>query len=85
MPIRIRDAEGVWEFKNRQLRCMSPSNPANGTEMILHDTGGDYRLRIGSTATATVGIGRQYSGAYHLTVGGTSNLIKRDSKTTQHF
>ena len=53
---------------------MNPSNPANGTEMILHDTGGDYRLRIGSTTTATVGIGRQYNASYHLTVGGTSNF-----------
>ena len=53
---------------------MNPSNPANGTEMILHGTGGDYRLRIGSTTTATVGIGRQYNASYHLTVGGTSNF-----------
>ena len=53
---------------------MNPSNPANGTEMILHDTGGDYRLRIGSSTTATVGIGRQYNFSYHLTVGGVSNF-----------
>ena len=53
---------------------MNPSNPANGTEMILHDTGGDYRLRIGSQTTATVGIGRQYNFSYHLTVGGISNF-----------
>ena len=44
---------------------MYEPNPANGTEMILHDTGGDYRLRIGSTTTATVGIGRQYNASYH--------------------
>ena len=37
-------------------------------------TGGDSRLRIGSTTTATVGIGRQYNASYHLTVGGTSNF-----------
>ena len=72
--LRIRDTQGVFEFKNRQFRCMNPSNPANGTEMILPDTGGDYRLRIGSTSTATVGIGRQYNASYHLTVGGTSNF-----------
>ena len=53
---------------------MNPSNPANGTEMLLHDTGGDYRLRIGSSTTATVGIGRQYNFSYHLTVGGMSNF-----------
>ena len=39
--LRVRDTQGVWEFRNRNLRCMNPSNPANGTEMILHDTGGD--------------------------------------------
>ena len=71
---RVRDTQGVFEFKNRNFRSMNPSNPANGTEMILHDTGGDYRLRIGSTTTATVGIGRQYNASYHLTVGGTSNF-----------
>ena len=72
--LRIRDTQGVWEFRNRNLRCMNPSNPANGTEMILHDTGGDYRLRIGSTSDAEVGIGRQYNSAYFLTVGGISNF-----------
>ena len=72
--LRIRDTQGVFEFRNRNFRCMNPSNPANGTEMILHDTGGDYRLRIGSTTTATVGIGRQYNFSYHLTVGGISNF-----------
>ena len=72
--LRIRDTQGVFEFRNRQFRCMNPSNPANGTEMILHDTGGDYRLRIGSQTTATVGIGRQYNFSYHLTVGGVSNF-----------
>ena len=72
--LRIRDTQGVWEFRNRNLRCMNPSNPANGTEMILHDTGGDYRLRIRSTSDAEVGTGRQYDSAYFLTVGGISNF-----------
>ena len=72
--LRVRDTQGVFEFRNRNFRCMNPSNPANGTEMILHDTGGDYRLRIGSQTTATVGIGRQYNFSYHLTVGGISNF-----------
>ena len=72
--LRVRDTQGVFEFRNRNFRCMNPSNPANGTEMILHDTGGDYRMRIGSTSTATVGIGRQYNFSYHLTVGGISNF-----------
>ena len=53
---------------------MNPSNPANGTEMILHDTGGDYRLRIGSQTFAQVGIGVQYNTSYFLNVGGLSNF-----------
>ena len=68
--LRVRDTQAVWEFRNRNFRCMNPSNPATGTEMILHDTGGDYRLRIGSTSDAEVGIGRQYNSSYFLTVGG---------------
>ena len=73
--LRVRDTQGVFEFKNRNFRCMNPSNPANGTEMILHDTGGDYRLRIGSQTTATVGIRETvYTLSYHLTVGGISNV-----------
>ena len=51
-----------------------PANPTNGTEMILHDTGGDYRLRIGSQTTAQVGIGVQYNASYFLNVGGVSNF-----------
>ena len=72
--LRVRDTQAVWEFRNRNFRCMNPSNPSTGTEMILHDTGGDYRLRIGSTSDAEVGIGRQYDSAYFLTVGGISNF-----------
>ena len=72
--LRVRDTQAVWEFRNRNFRCMNPSNPAVGTEMILHDTGGDYRLRIGSTSGAEVGIGRQYNSSYFLTVGGISNF-----------
>ena len=53
---------------------MNPSNPPNGTEMIIHDTGGDYRLKIGSTSNAEVGIGVQYNSAYFLNVGGVSNF-----------
>ena len=72
--LRVRDTQAVWEFRNRNFRCMNPSNPATGTEMILHDTGGDYRLRIGSTSDAEVGIGRPYNSSYFLTVGGVSNF-----------
>ena len=72
--LRVRDTQAVWEFRNRNFRCMNPSNPASGTEMILRDTGGDFRLRIGSTSDAEVGIGRQYNSAYFLTVGGISNF-----------
>ena len=72
--LRIRDSQAVWEFRNRNFRCMNPSNPANGTEMVIHDTGGDYRLRIGSQTNAQVGIGVQYNSSYFLNVGGLSNF-----------
>ena len=72
--LRVRDTQGVWEFRNRNFRCMNPANPANGTEMILHDTGNDYRLRIGSQTNAQVGIGVQYNSSYFLNVGGLSNF-----------
>ena len=71
--LRIRDTQAVWEFRNRNFRYMNPSHPSAGTEMILHDTGGDYKLRIGSTSDAEVGIGRQSNSSYFLTVGGISN------------
>ena len=72
--LRVRDTQAVWEFRNRNFRCMNPSNPANGTEMILHDTGNDYRLRIGSQTNAQVGIGVQYNSSYFFNVGGVSNF-----------
>ena len=72
--LRVRDTQGVWEFRNRNFRCMNPSNPANGTEMILHDTGNDYRLRIGSQTNAQVGIGIANNASYFLNVGGVSNF-----------
>ena len=53
---------------------MNPSNASLGTEMILHDTGNDFRLRIGSTSNAEVGIGVQYNSAYFLNVGGVCNF-----------
>ena len=62
--LRVRDTQRVQEFRNRNFRCMNPSNPANGTEMILHDAGRDYRLRIGSQTTAQVGRGVQYNSSY---------------------
>ena len=55
---------------------MNPANPANGTEMIIHDTGNDYRLRIGSQTNAQVGIGVQYNSSYCLNVGGVSNFTQ---------
>ena len=72
--LRIRDTQAVWEFRNRNFRCMNPANPANGTEIIIHDTGNDYRLRIGSQTNAQVGIGVQYNSSYFLNVGGLSNF-----------
>ena len=59
--LRVRDSQAVWEFRNRNSRCMNPGNPSFGTELILHDTGNDFRSRIGSTSNAEVGIGVQYT------------------------
>ena len=42
--------------------------------MILHDTGNDYRLRIGSQTDAQIGIGVHYDSSYCLSVGGTSSF-----------
>ena len=42
--------------------------------MIIHDTGNDYRSRIGSQTNAQVGIGVQYDSSYFLNVGGLSNF-----------
>ena len=72
--LRVRDTQGIFEFRNRNFRCMNPTNPTNGTEMIIHDTGNDYRLRIGSQTNAQVGIGVQYNSSYFLNVGGLSNF-----------
>ena len=49
-----------------------PEQPSkwNGNDITRYRRG----LRIGSTTTATVGIGRQYNASYHLTAGGTSNF-----------
>ena len=57
---------------------MNPSNPANGTGMILHDTGGDYRLRIGSQICAEVGIEVQYNSAYFLNIVVYIVLIRKE-------
>ena len=57
--LRVRDTQGLWEFRNRNFRCMNPVNPSLGNEMILHDTGNDYRFRIGSQTNPEVGIGVQ--------------------------
>ena len=57
---------------------MNPANPANGTEMIIHDTGNDYRLRIGSQTNAEVGIGVQYNSSYFLMLVDYLILIRQE-------
>ena len=61
--LRVRDTRGAWDFRNRNFRRMNPSNPSLGIELILHDTGNDFRVRIGSTSNAEVGIRVQYDPA----------------------
>ena len=42
--LRVRGTHGVIEFRTRTFRCVNPSNPANGTELILHHTGSDRKF-----------------------------------------
>ena len=71
--LRIADLQGIFEFRNRNFRCMNPTIPTNGTEMVIQDAN-DLRVKIGSTNNARVGIGTNNSASYFLTVGGVSNF-----------
>ena len=74
--LRVRDYQGVWEFRNRQFNCLNPSNPdAAGSEMVIQDTpNGDNRVRIGNASNCRVGIGATNVLGYVLTVGGLSQF-----------
>ena len=74
--LKVRDTQGVWEFRNRKVIFLNPSDPDSlGSEMVLQDTpNGDNRVRIGSTSSCRVGLGANRVIGYYFTVGGTSQF-----------
>ena len=71
--LRVRDFQGIWEFRNRTLTCRNASKENLDTLMELRSLG-HRKVRIGATSTAQVGIGATPNASYFLTVGGTSNF-----------
>ena len=71
--LRIRDLQGVFEFRNRTFNCVNASNPALGTLMEIQNTN-TAEVRIGSASNARVGIGATPQLGIHLVVGGTSKF-----------
>ena len=71
--IRIRDLQGIWEFRNRTLTCRNASNENLDTLMEIQSLG-QGQVRIGTASTAQVGIGITPNASYFLSVGGTSNF-----------
>ena len=71
--LRIRDLQGIWEFRNRTLTCRNASNENLDTLMEIQSLG-QGQIRLGTASTAQVGIGANPNASYFLTVGGTSNF-----------
>ena len=71
--LRIRDLQGIWEFRNRTLTCRNASNENLDTLMEIQSLG-QGQVRIGTASTAQVGIGANPNASYFLTVAGTSNF-----------
>ena len=67
--IRIRDFQGIWEFRNRTLTCRNASNENLDTLMEIQSLG-QGQVRLGTASTAQVGIGA----TPNASVGGTSNF-----------
>ena len=70
---RVRDYQGIWEFRNRTLTCRNSSNENLDTLMEIQSLG-QGQVRTGTASTAQVGIGTTPNASYFLTVGGTSNF-----------
>ena len=52
--VRVRDSQGIWEFKNRKVNCWNPSNDAQGTELVRQETpNNDNGVRIGTVGGRT--------------------------------
>ena len=71
--LRVKDYQGIWEFRNRTLTCRTSSNENLDTLMEIQSLG-QGQGRIGTASTAQVGIGATPNASYFLTVGGTSNF-----------
>ena len=71
--LRIRDLQGIWEFRNRTLTCRNASNENLDTLMEIQSLG-QGQIRLGTASTAQVGIGANPNASYFLTVAGTSNF-----------
>ena len=71
--LRIRDLQGIWEFRNRTLTCRNASNENLDALMEIQSLG-QGQIRLGTASTAQVGIGANPNASYFLTVAGTSNF-----------
>ena len=71
--LRIRDLQGIWEFRNRTLTCRNASNENLDTLMEIQSLG-QGQMRLGTASTAQVGIGANPNASYFLIVAGTSNF-----------
>ena len=71
--LRLRDSQGIWEFRNRILTCRNASN-ANVDMLMEIQSLGQGHIRLGTASTAQVGIGANPNASYFLTVAGTSNF-----------
>ena len=71
--LRVRDYQGMWEFRSRTLTCRNSSNKNLDTLMEIQSLG-QGQVRIGTASTAQVGIGATPNASYFFTVGGTSNF-----------
>ena len=69
--LRVRDGQGVFEFRNRTCNCLNASNTGIGTVMELQNTN-TAEIRVGSATNARMGVGANPVLGFHLTVGGTS-------------
>ena len=71
--VRVRDGQGVLEFRNRAYNCLNASNTGIGTLMELQNTN-TAEIRVGSATNARMGVGANPVLGFHLTVGGTSQF-----------
>ena len=66
--LRIRDTQGIWEFRNRKLNCLTTGEAPTRVEIQDTSIG---EVKIGRTGVARVGIGAGSNSSFFLTVGGT--------------